>query len=137
MSVLRDLNRDYCSGRFKQIEEDLEKFFRQNKDAIKEFKLHELAKIKGLAASDELAAKLYLLKQRSINPSIELKMELEEIEKEIWYRGEKEHQCVDPNAIACEWSKKHAAGWRDHFIMTTLFIFGRNKEKYLEIINDP
>ena len=137
MSMLTDLNRDYSSGKFKQIEADLEKFFRDNKEAIKTFKDCELKRLNGVAASDELAAKLFLLKTRTVNPLSEVKLEVEEIEKEIWYRGEKEQHPVDPNKVALEWSKQHAAGWRDKFTMTALYIFGINKDKYLEIIRDP
>jgi len=137
MSILSDLNRDYSAGKLKHIESDLEKFFHANKEAIKDFKDTKLAKLNGIIPTDELAAKLFLLKSRSINPLAEIKMEIEEIEKEIWYRSEKTKGEVDRNAVAVEWSKKHAAGWRDNFTMTALYLFGRNKAKYIDIIQDP
>lgn len=137
MSILTDLNSNYSSGKFKQIESDLENFFNKNKEAIQDFKNTKLSKLKGVTPTDELAAKLYLLKSRSVNPLEEVKLELEEIEKEIWHRSENGKHVVDRNAVAVEWSKKHAPGWRDQFTMTALYIFGRNKTKYLEIIQDP
>lgn len=137
MSTLNDLNSDYSSGKFKQIEADMETFFHKNKEAIQDFKNTKLSKLKGITPTDELAAKLFLIKTRSVNPLHEVKSELEEIEKEIWYRSENGKQTVDRNAVAVEWSKKHAPGWRDKFTLTALYIFGRNKDKYLEIIQDP
>lgn len=137
MSILSDLNRDYSAGKFKQIEADLESFFYKHKEAIQEFKSSKIDKLKGVDPTYELAAKLFLLKTRSVNPLEEIKSELEEIEKEIWSRSANGKQEVDRNAVAVEWSKKHAAGWRDNFTMTALYLFGRNKAKYIEIILDP
>lgn len=137
MSILNDLNQDYSSGKFKQIEADLESFFHKNKKAIQEFKSTKIDKLKGVDPTYELAAKLFLLKTRSVNPLGEIKSEIEEIEKEIWYRGESSKQQVDRNAVAIEWSKKHAPGWRDKFTMTALYVFGRNKDKYVRIIQNP
>lgn len=137
MSILDDLNRDYAAGKFQHIEKDLENFFHMNKEAIQDFKNTKVCKLQGVAPTDELAAKLFLLKTRSVNPLGEIKSEIEEIEKEIWYRGESSKQQVDRNAVAIEWSKKHAPGWRDHFTMTALYVFGRNKDKYVRIIQNP
>lgn len=136
MSEIEKLEKDYQAGKFKIIEAELEKFIRSHKEEIKKFKETELSQLKKIKASDELAMKLFILKTRSINPSNEIKAELDEIEKEIWYQCEKQKKPIDRNKIAMEWCKKHAPGWRDNWILGALLVFERNKKRFLSLLNE-
>ena len=109
-------------------------FIIKNKDAIKQFKETELAKLGVKSPSYELAIKFYILKTRTINPATEIKNELEEIEKEVWYQGEKDKKSPDRNKVAIEWCKQHAPGWRDNWVFAVLFAFENNKEHYLKLL---
>jgi len=136
LSEIDKLEKDYQSGRFKLIEAQLGKFIQDHKNKIKEFKKKELINVKNLNPSDELAIKLFILKSRSICPLDEIKAELEEIEKEVWYQSEKQKKPVDRNKIALDWCKKHAPGWRDNWILGALLVFERNKKKFVSLLND-
>jgi hypothetical protein len=136
LSEIDKLEKDYQSGRFKLIESQLGKFIQEHKSKIKEFKKKELINVKNVAPSDELAIKLFILKSRSISPLDEIKAELDEIEKEVWYQSEKEKKPVDRNKIALEWCKKHAPGWRDNWILGALLVFERNKKKFVTLLNE-
>lgn len=136
MTEIEKLHNDYCEGKFKILEMELEKFIRKHKDEINRFKEKELTNLKNGPPTDELALKLYILKSRSINPLEEIRLELDEIEKEIWYQGEKKNGSVDRNKIAQEWCKKHAPGWRDNWILGALLVLDRNKEKFLALLRN-
>ncbi|MBI4834264.1 MAG: hypothetical protein HY811_05550 [Planctomycetes bacterium] len=135
MTEIEKLEQEYCAGKFKILESELTEFIKTHKESIKQLKDDELGNIKGIQASDELAIKLFILKSRSINPTKEIKIELDEIEKEVWYQGEKRQGQIDRNKIAEEWCKKHAAGWRDNWILGALLVFERDKQKFVNLLN--
>jgi hypothetical protein len=132
----KKLSEECYLGRYKELEKDLEDFIRNNKETIKKFKESELENLVDTMPTDELAIKLYIIKTRTINPSTEIKKELEEIEKEVWYQGEKLKSPADRNKIAIEWCRVHAPGWRDNWVMTALYVFEHNKEHYLKLFQE-
>ncbi|MEK7448018.1 MAG: hypothetical protein AAB019_00875 [Planctomycetota bacterium] len=133
-SYLGKLEQEFCSGKFSNIEKDLELFIIQHKNDIKRFRDTELTKIKDTGVSDELAIKLFIMRTRSINPLEEIKLELDEIEKEIWYQGEKTNGLINREQVTKKWCEQHAAGWRDHWVMTVLYVFERFKDKFIKLI---
>jgi hypothetical protein len=133
---MNNIANEYCTGKYRELEKDLENFIRQNKNNIKEFKSKELADLKNTVISDELAVKMYIVKARSINPLTEIKTELDEIEKEIWYTGEKNKHPANREQVAQEWCKKHAPGWRDRWVMASLYVFEHNKQHYLGLLDE-
>jgi len=132
---LKKLSEEYCLGRYTELAKDLEAFIRKNKSAIKQFKAEGLKTFGVANPSDELAVKLFIIKTRSINPATEIKTELAEIEKEIWYQGEKTKSVPDRNKIAMEWCKLHAPGWRDNWVVAALYVFEHDKPYYLKLLN--
>lgn len=128
---------EYNLGKFRALEQDLETFIRQNRDKINKFKEAELRELKGVSINDELAVKMYILQTRCISHVTEIKLELDEIQKEIWYTGEKEKKPANREEVARRWCALHAPGWRDHWVMAALYIFEHNKERYLKILNEP
>ena len=136
-SEINNIANDYCNGKYRELEKDLEKFIIQNKADINKFKEAELADFKDIQLTDEMAVKMYIVKTKSINQLTEIKTELDEIEKEIWYTGEKNKQPANRDAVAMNWCKQHAPGWRDHWVMASLYVFEHNKAHYLKLLNDP
>ncbi|MEW6027548.1 MAG: hypothetical protein AB1599_09680 [Planctomycetota bacterium] len=132
---LKKLSEEYCLGRYTELAKDLETFIRKNKEAILKFKADEVKNMGVGAPTDELAVKLFILKTRSINPATEIKTELAEIEKEIWYQGEKTKSSPDRNKVAMEWCKLHAPGWRDNWVFAALYVFEHDKPYYLKVLN--
>jgi hypothetical protein len=133
MTELIELETDYKAGKYRSVEQELETFVRKHKRSILECQ-KSFSKRKPISL--EQAIKLYILQIRSLNPSYEIRAQLEEIEREIWYRGEWSRHEVDRNEIAREWCRRHAPGWRDHNVLAVIFVFDKNKDRYLRIFND-
>ena len=135
MTEMEKLKSDY-DNKCEHLEEDLVAFIKQHRAEIKKLRDTELKRLKNTLPSDELAIKIYIIKTQSINPIDEIKLELDEIEKEVWYQGEKKGGPVDRNKVAEEWCKRHAPGWRDQWVLFALLTFERHKEKYLALLNE-
>jgi len=131
---LKNLSEQYCQGEYKELQKDLENFIVKNKAAIKTFREVELKKLGVKTPTNELAIKFYILKTRTINPATEIEKELAEIEREIWYQGEKLKTTPDRNKVAIEWCKMHAPGWRDNWVFAALYAFENNKEHYVKLL---
>lgn len=136
MTEWEQLGQTYDSGKFKNLEGELEKFINQHRRAIKHFQTKELPRLKDVQSTDELAIKLYIMKVRSINLQEEIKLELDEIKQATQQQAEKNGGQADSEQVAHEWSRQHAPGWRDYWILCALYTFERHKEKYLKIFNE-
>ena len=134
MTELETLKKEFASGKYRVIEKDLETFLVKNAESIKKFKEQVSSKL-GRECSTEMAIKWYILQIRSINPTDEIKSELDEIEKEIWYRAEQEGGRIDRSKVAEEWCMRHAPGWRDHRVLSIIFVFDQNKERYTSVLD--
>jgi hypothetical protein len=132
MSTLDEIRRRYEAGQLEDIREDLERFLRDHGTRIARFR--EEQRGKGLEVDDELAVKLYLIHYRSINPRKEIQDQLEEIRKEAWIRGVNSGCAPDPQEVAQDWARKYSAAWRDHRITTIVYVFERDKDRYLRIV---
>ena len=76
---------EYDQGMFRQEENDLEQYVRENKSSILELKLHlECAFRRQFDAVNVL--KMYIAKTKTINPMHELEKEIQEIFRECYFR---------------------------------------------------
>jgi hypothetical protein len=80
-----------------------------------------------------LAIKLFIIRQRSINPKAEIEEQLREIEKEKWIWGVHMGRPPDPQEVAAEWARRYSAAWRAHRVTTIVFLFEQEPERYLSI----
>ncbi|MBI5367765.1 MAG: hypothetical protein HZA54_12065 [Planctomycetes bacterium] len=135
MQQLANIEEDYRLGKLRTIENDLENFIRLNREKIRRFQEEHLRKLKTARPSDELAIKWYIMQIRTINPVDEIKTQLDEIEREIFYQAEKQGPGLDRGGIAKEWCRRHAPGWRDHRVLAIIFVLDRNKDHYIRIFN--
>jgi hypothetical protein len=135
MSELEELRSDWDSGRLSDLARDLIEFVRSHRTDILEFRDRQLARLRGVPLTDDLAIRMYILQIRSISPKGEIKDQLQEIEREIWYRGE-HGSGVDRQEVAREWCLRHAPGWRDHRVMAIIFVFDRIKDQLLELLRE-
>ena len=62
----------------------------------------------------------------------ELKAEIKEISKEIWYQGEKGN--YDRDSIQEDWQMKYSSQWRNARVSEILFIIYKNREEILRIL---
>lgn len=132
---LQEIVRDFEQGKLKEIEHSLATFITKNRDNILRFKNHYLEKIHKKEVNDELAIKLYIQQIRTINPQDDIKEQLEEIEREIWYTGERLKAPPNREEVAREWVKKYAPGWRFHKILTVIFVFEKFKDYFISLLH--
>ena len=134
MTEIQQLEEEFLAGTLAPIQRDLEAFLRTNRDKILEFKRRQVDVLGPNPDAAALAVKWYILEVKCINPVEEIRSELGEIEREIWYEGERQKRTADRLEVAREWCRRHAPGWRDHRVMTIIFVFEREKSRYLKIL---
>ena len=133
MSEIDEIRRKYESGQMEAIRADLERFIRAHRSEILRFRDANVAK-KLPPLSDETAVKLFILRHRSINPRREIEEQLQEISREKWIRGVQLGRDPDAGEVAFEWAQKHAAGWRAHRVMSIVYVFEREKDRFVRLL---
>ncbi|HYF00291.1 MAG TPA: hypothetical protein VEJ18_15320 [Planctomycetota bacterium] len=132
MSELDEIRRKYESGQLDAMRDDLAQFIVAHRSRIAAFRADEEAR--GVPLDDETAVKLYLIHLRSINPRKEIQEQLEEIRKETWIRGINTGCQPDPEAVANDWARQYSAAWRSHRLTTIVYVFEREKDRYLKLL---
>jgi hypothetical protein len=86
---------------------------------------------------DQLVATVrQLIVQRgSMHMAAELKDQMREMEKELWYSGEKDERAR--SEIKQRWTTRHAAAWRSWRIKEYLFVAGLCREQLAAQLQPP
>lgn len=134
MTEFDELKQEYASGRLDHIKRDLESFIKKNDLEIVRFVQNLNSKMHHKISTDQ-GLRWYLLLSQTINTASESKDQIEEIQKEIWYRCE-EGVKKPRDEIAKDWIAKHAAGWRDHRILQIIYAYAQESEKYLKLLEN-
>ena len=132
MGEIDAIKAEYEAGRLEELRGDLERFLLAHRERIRAFAAEQAAR--GLAPTVEAAIKFYLLKQRSINPRREIQDQLEEIQREKWIRGVQSGCAPDPQEVAADWARRYSAMWREHRLTTIVYVFEREKDRYLRLV---
>ena len=133
MAEIDEIREDYEAGRLEEIKQDLERFILAHRARIEAYRSAQQGK--GLPPlSDEIAIKFYIISHRTINPAREIQDQLKEIEREKWIRGIRAGVSPDAQEVALEWAKAHSAGWRAHRLTTIVYVFEREKDRYLKLL---
>jgi len=132
MTEFDELEQEYKSGKLDQIKSDLEAFIKKNDLEIQRFIQKVNSKLHYKISVDQ-GIRWYFTLSQSINPATESKDQVEEIQREIWYRRE-EHSKKPIEEIAIDWIKKHASGWRSHRALQIVYVYARESEKYLALL---
>ncbi|MCK9181907.1 MAG: hypothetical protein M0P13_03375 [Fibrobacteraceae bacterium] len=74
----------------------------------------------------------YLLVRGSLQPAAEMGELIKEINKEVWYRNEK--QTEKPEDVAINWEAQYAKKWREARMFEAFFLIDRIKVKLIEIL---
>jgi hypothetical protein len=135
MSEIEEIRQRYERGELDHIRRDLQAFVRNRRNDILKFKEEFNTKNPQTPLSDECAIKFFILKTRSINPQSEIREQLEEIEREKWIQGVRFGKPPDPNKVALEWARFHSPGWRSHRVTTIVYVFEREKDQYVLLLN--
>jgi hypothetical protein len=135
MTEIDEIRAKYESGRLDYIKSDLERFIIAHAAEIERYKREQADR--GLAPiSDDTAIKFFIIQNRSINPEREILEQIAEIEREKWIRGVQTGRSPDANAVCQEWASLYSAGWRAHRVTSIVYVFEREKERYLRILRD-
>jgi hypothetical protein len=78
---------------------------------------------------------MFILERKVVSLRKDMEDQLKEVEKEKWYRGEK-NECDDFDCVCKEWVKNYGGAWRVHRTREVLYVFEREKERYLEVIEN-
>jgi hypothetical protein len=133
MSELDEIQEKYDRGDLDSIKEDLERFILAHRTGILECRVEQ--ERKGNPLADDALIKYYFLRHRSINPRREITDQLDEIQKEKWIRGVNTGQSPDPQRVAEEWAHQHSAAWRNHRLNEIVFVFEKDKERYVRLLS--
>ncbi|MBI4565735.1 MAG: hypothetical protein HY716_13670 [Planctomycetes bacterium] len=133
MTELEEIRAKYDAGQLDYLKTDLERFIAVHATEIEHYKRQQLDQGSN-AASDETAIKFFIIRYRSINPAQEIIDQVAEIEREKWIRGVESGCAPDANAVALDWARNHSAGWRAHRVTSIIYVFEREKERYLRLL---
>jgi hypothetical protein len=134
VTEFNELKRRYESGEFDAIREDLERFLQKHRAAITAARSEQ--ERQGVPVSEEEAVKLYILRHRSINPERDMRDQLEEIRREAGRRAAAPVGAppADAEEVTLEWACYRSAAWRSHRLTAILYVFDREKERYLRLL---
>jgi hypothetical protein len=133
MTEIEEIEKRYEAGLLESIKADLERFIMAHRAEIQACRSEESSH--GGEVSSSEAVKLFILRHRTINAQREIREQLEEIQREKWFRGIDTGCAPDPEAVALEWARQHSAAWRQHRLTTILYVFEREKDRYLRLLN--
>ena len=132
VTEIEDIRRKYDAGQLDPLKSDLETFILRHRSDIGAVRVQEEAR--GVPFSDEAAIKIYILRHRSISPQKDIQEQLGEIRKETWIRGVQTGCPPDPEEVAMDWARIHSAAWRSHRLTTIIYVFERDKDRYLKLL---
>jgi len=129
-----DIEQEYERGHLQEVEDDLSTFLEERRDKIFDFRDDLAGTFPDRNIDLGTAIKTYILQIRSINPEYEIRKEMKDIEREVQRRRSNQDGDVDREKVVQEWCDRFAPSWRDRHVMTVIYVFERNREKYLSII---
>ena len=148
LTSLEDL---WAKGQLGELEKDLDRFIRDNlsdlRRAVREGSgggqaVARRRYTKGEISNRQLVdfcVRSILRKRGTCNPRRDIEEQKCEIEKEVWYEGERSHSPVPADRreeIARSWAMKHASQWREWRLFQLLFIWEKKAESYLQLISE-
>ena len=135
MTEIDEIRSKYESGQLDHIKADLERFIIAHAEEIEQYKRDQIER--GLdPIADDTAIKFFIIQNRSINPEREILEQVAEIEREKWIQGVKTGCAPDAQAVCQEWANKHSAGWRQHRVTIIVYVFEREKERFLRVLHE-
>ena len=147
--VLKSLEELWSQGQLRELEQDLDRFIRDN--------LSEIRRVmtEGRGSGTEIARRRYnrgeindhqlvdfcvravLRKRGTCNPRRDIQDQCSEIEREVWYEGEREKCVVGAERreeIARKWASQHASKWREWRLFQLLYVWEKKADVYVPIL---
>lgn len=120
----------YTNGDLNSVKNRLDEFIRRHVETI-----YEVAKDENPNPTrEELldAVRILVLSMGTIHPPSEMADIIREINKEIWYQGEKGER--DTRKIGELWEQKYALQWREARLFETFVVLEKNEDHVLEVL---
>jgi hypothetical protein len=150
-TFIQSLEDLWTKGQLREVELDLDFFIRQN--------LPDLRKVvkDGRVAGQEIARRRYtkgeisdrqmidfcvrsvIRKRGTCNARRDIEEQRHEIEKEVWYEGERRRLPISAERreeIARSWARHHASNWREWRLFQLLYVWEKKAEQYLRLITE-
>ncbi len=131
---LDEIKEEYEAGKLDEVEQDLFSFLKNRRNEIHDTRRDLKQKFPEDDINLTVATKAYLMQIRSINPEYEIQKELEDIEREVKKQESLQDGNVDREEVFREWCDRYAPSWRDRHVMTIIYVFERNKQRYLSVL---
>ena len=146
---LKSLEDLWVNGQLRDLEHDLDRFIRDN--------LGEIRRVmaEGRGSGTEIARRRYmrgeingrqlvdycvravLRKRGTCNAGRDIQEQCYEIEKEVWYEGERAKRPVGAERreeIARSWASEHASKWREWRLFQLLYVWEKKADLYVPIL---
>jgi hypothetical protein len=148
-SVLHTLDDLWRKGRLSDVEKDLDAFIRQHlpeiRKALREEKSAGLEVARKRHSRGEISdrqlvdfsVRAVLRRKGTCNARRDIQDQIGEIEKEVWYEGERSRTPITParrEEIARSWAKRHASMWREWRLYQLLFLWDKKLDDYVPLI---
>jgi hypothetical protein len=148
-TFLQSLEDLWNKGQLRDLETDLDRFIRDNlgelQKAVQEGKNGGLDVARRRYTKGEISdrqlvdfcVRAILRKRGTCNPCRDILEQVSEIEKEVWYEGERQKRPVAPDRreeIARKWASSHASQWREWRLFQLLYVWEKKAEEYVPLL---
>jgi hypothetical protein len=133
---LEEIQEAYEEGDLDAVEEDLFSFLKNRRQEIHETRRDLEEKFPQKDINLTVATKTYIMQIRSINPEYEIQKEMEDIKREVKRQESLQDRDVERDEIVREWCDRYAPSWRDRHVMTIIYVFEQNKQRYLSVLKN-
>ncbi len=146
---LKSLEELWTQGQLRELEHDLDRFIRDNLSEIRRVMTEgrgsgtEIARrrfMRGEINDHQLVdfcVRAVLRKRGTCNPRRDIQDQCSEIEREVWYEGERENCIVGAERreeIARKWASQHASKWREWRLFQLLYVWEKKADVYVPIL---
>ena len=149
-AFLTSLDELWAKGQLRDLETDLDRFIRDNLPEIRK------AVLEGRSGGQDVARRRYVkgeisdrqlvdycvrsvLRNRgTCNPRRDILEQKGEIDKEVWYEGERQKRPVPAERreeIARSWARSHASQWREWRLFQLLYVWEKKAEAYVPLLS--
>ena len=147
--VLKSLEELWSQGQLRDLETDLDRFIRDNLQEIRRVMSEgrgsgtEIARrryMRGEISNDQLVdycVRAVLRKRGTCNARRDIQDQCYEIQKEVWYEGERVRQpvCAERREeIARSWARQHASKWREWRLLQLLYVWEKKAGEYVKLL---
>ena len=148
-TFIKSLEDLWAKGQLQDVEQDLDCFIRQNlpdlKKAVREGRFVGQAVARRRYSKGEISnrqlvdfcVRSVIRKRGTCNARRDIEEQRHEIEKEVWYEGERRRIPISAERreeIARSWARHHASNWREWRLFQLLYVWEKKAEHYLRLL---